>query len=289
MIDQINNHTIKLRDGRLFGYAVFGDPNGKPLFYFHGWPTSRLQAQVTDASAKKLKIRIISVDRPGYGLSDFKKNRTLLDWPDDVVELADQLKINKFAVMGVSGGGPYAAACAYKIPKRLTKVEIIVGLAPTYIPGLLDGMSWVFRVGWESYPRFPIARTIGAWLNFFYARYSPGLGLNRFLFGAKTDRKLYSDPKIRKIAKENYKEAFRQGYKGAELDLKLYTSDWGFKLKDIKVKVWLFYGEDDKNVSLEMGKYYASQIPNNKLTIYQREGHLISRTHVKEILKTLTT
>ena len=282
-----NSHVIKLKNGRKLGYSEYGDTKGKPTFYFHGWPTSRLQAQVNDQIAKKLHIRIISIDRPGIGLSEFQKNRTLLNWPDDVVELADQLKINKFAVMGVSGGGPYAAVCAYKISHRLTKAGIVVGLAPTYIPGLLDGMSWLSKIGWANYARFPILRTLSTLLHYINAKHGPSFGFHRLMLGAKADKKIFSDAKVREMTRRSYQEAFRSGYKGVELDLKLYTNDWGFNLKDIKSKVFLFYGEVDQNVSLKMGKYYVSQIPNSKLTVYPGEGHLISRTHAEEILKTL--
>ena len=128
-----SDRIIKLKDGRKLGFCEYGDPKGKPIFYFHGWPASRLSGSETDKAAKKLKIRVISPDRPGFGLSDYKEDRTLLGWADDVLELADQLKIKKFAVMGVSGGGPYSAVCAYKIPERVTKAGIVVGLAPVYL------------------------------------------------------------------------------------------------------------------------------------------------------------
>lgn len=282
------DQVIKLKDGRKLGFDQYGDLKGKPIFFFHGWPVSRLHGAITEKAAKKLGIRIISPDRPGYGLSDFKNDRELLDWADDVVELADQLKIRKFAVVGVSGGGPYAAVCAFKIPNRLTKVGIVVGLAPTWIPGALDGMAWNSRIGWANYNRFPFTRTIGAVLNYIYSlKYFPSLGIHRFVWGAKADKDLYDDPKVSKESKINYREAFRRGYKGVEYDLKLYTTDWGFELKDIRVPVYLWYGEDDKNVSLNMGKYYASQIRGSKLKVYPREGHLISRTHIEEILKSL--
>ena len=243
------DHVIKIRDGRRLGYAEYGDSNGKPLFYFHGWPTSRLQAQLMEKMAEKLHARIISIDRPGYGLSTFKKDRTLLDWSDDVVELADQLKIKKFAVMGVSGGGPYAAVCAYKIPERLTKVGVVVGMAPTYIPGILDGTSLLAKIGWANYAKFPPLRRVAAFLHYINTKYGSSLGLHRFLFGAKSDQKIYADPNIRQAARRNYKEAFRTGYKGAELDLKLYTNNWGFNLKDIKAKVHLWYGEDGRKIA----------------------------------------
>ena len=112
------DQTLKLKDGRTLGYIDLGNKDGKPLFHFHGFPGSRLEATILADRAIVKNIRVICIDRPGMGLSDFKENRTLLDWPDDVVELADALEIDKFAVEGISGGGPYAAACAYKIPDR---------------------------------------------------------------------------------------------------------------------------------------------------------------------------
>lgn len=279
------DRTIKLKDGRTLGYTIYGNPTGKPLFFFHGWPACRFHAQNMDEAAKKLSVRIISIDRPGYGLSDFKQNRTLLDWPDDVKELADQLKIKKFAVMGVSGGGPYAIVCAYKLPHRITKTGIVVGLAPTYIPGILEGMGFASKLGWANYNNFSFLRYISSFLGLIQARYIPFM--ISFGFWARQDKRLISK-KMKEFMLRMRKEAFRQGVQGPELDLKLYTGNWGFNLKDIKTKVYLWYGASDQNVSLAMAKYYNKQIPKSKLTIYPNEGHLCQITHAEEILKTLT-
>lgn len=284
MIDK-ENQTVTLFDGRKLGYAEYGDPNGKPLFFLHGWPSSRLQAKFVEEAAKKLHVRVISIDRPGYGLSDSKANRSLLDFPDDVVALADKLKINKFAVVGVSGGGPYAAVCAYKIPERLTKVGIVVGLAPTNIDGVLEGMAFLNKLAWRSYHTFPFLAQLTSSIQLAQARkYLPDSF--SFAYRAKADRVLMSK-KVKEGIARNRDEAFRQGKRGAAMDLKLYTDKWGFQLKDIEVKVFLWYGEADKNVSIKMGEYYASQIPNSKLIIYPNEGHFIIKTHAEEILKTL--
>lgn len=287
----MKNHEeniILLKDGRKLGYAVYGDIQGTPIFFFHGWPTSRYHAAGLHDLAKKLQIKLLSIDRPGIGLSDFKETRTLLDWPDDVVELANKLHIQTFGVMGVSGGGPYAAACAYKIPKRLTKTAIVVGIAPTYVPKLLEGMPFLAKFGWANYAKHPLLRKGATLLHYVNAKYGPSLGFHRFMFGAKKDRQALSDPKIREAVRKGYKEAFRTGYKGAEQDLELYTNDWGFNLTDIKAKVFLFFGEADQNVPLAMGKYYHSQIKNSTLFTYPDEGHLIQKTHAKEILNVFT-
>jgi pimeloyl-ACP methyl ester carboxylesterase len=279
------NNIIRLKDGRRLGYAEYGDPKGKPLFFFHGFPTSRFHAKRLDQAAKKLKIRVIAPDRPGFGLSDFKGHRTLLDFPRDVLELADYLKIKKFAVVGVSGGGPYAAACAFKISDRLTKVGIVVGLAPTYVPGICQGMYWMAKFGWENYQKFPILIWLAGFLGWIQTQILH-LDLSYFTFFAPADKKLLNKDS-RKLAFKGKQEAFRHGFKGAMLDLQLYTSDWGFDLRKIKVPVYLFYGSIDKNVSLKMGQYYASQIPNSHLTVYPNEGHLCQVTHAEEILNTL--
>ncbi len=282
----MNAQTMKLPDGRRLGFSQYGDLKGKPLFYFHGWPASRLSAKIYDKLAKKLHIRIIAPDRPGFGLSDYQKSRTLLNWPDDVVALADYLKIKKFALMGVSGGGPYAAVCAYKIPQRVTNAGIVVGLSPLYGKDALDNTLWISKIGWGNFRNHPWMRKGSALLNFLNIRYGPGFGLHSYLWG-RVDRKLYIDPLLRKRTKETTLEAFKAGYKGPELDLKLYTTDWEFHLKNIRSKVFLWYGQNDQNVSLNMGKYYAAQIPKSTLTVYPGEGHLISVTHAEEILLTL--
>jgi len=286
MSEQENDHIIKLKDGRKLAYAEYGDPEGQPLFFLHGWPSSRMHGRRMGEAASKLKIRIITPDRPGYGLSDYKENRTLLDYPDDILELADQLKIEKFAVVGVSGGGPYAAVCAYKIPTRITKVGIVVGLGPTHIKNAFYGTSIMAKLGWSNYGRVPLLPDLAALIQFTQTRYLPRF--HKLGFRSKADQAMM-DKDFNKSITKTTKEAFRQGIKGPALDLKLYTKDWGFDLGKIKSKVYLFYGADDKNVSLNMGKYYASKIPNSKLVVYPDEGHFIQITHAEEILKTLTS
>ena len=120
--------TIRLADGRVLGYREYGDLEGQPLLFFHGMPGSRVEARMGDSAARALGIRIIAPDRPGYGLSDFKRNRTSLDWPSDIVELSEAMGLDRFGVVGVSGGGAYVAACARQIPDRLNAAGIISGI-----------------------------------------------------------------------------------------------------------------------------------------------------------------
>jgi pimeloyl-ACP methyl ester carboxylesterase len=279
---------LKLRDGRLLGYIEYGDPKGKPLFFFHGWPGSRYSGKETNEAAKKLGVRIISTDRPGIGLSDFQNNRKLLDWPDNVVQLADYLKIKRFSVMGVSGGGPYVAVCAYKIPERIIKAGIVVGLAPVNVKGNLDGMAFQGKLAWANYHKFPFIRTFATVNSAILFKYLPFLGFH-FAFPTMQDRLLYQDAVKKKAGEESgVKEAFRQGIKGPDEELRVYTDDWGYKVKDIKAKVFLWYGAKDKCVSMNMAKYYNSEISGSKLFIDPDGGHLARYKFEEKILKTLT-
>ncbi len=115
------NNILILPDGRRLGYAEYGDPEGWPLMFFHGTPGSRVMARFAAPKAREMGVRLIAPERPGFGLSDFKPQRQLLDWAEDVRELAEVLNLERFAVAGVSGGGPYVAACAWKMPARLSR------------------------------------------------------------------------------------------------------------------------------------------------------------------------
>ncbi len=276
------NQVVKLKDGRKLGFTEYGSPNGKPLFYFHGWPASRLSGQETDLAAKKLGIRVISPDRPGFGLSDYQENRTLLDWPNDIAELADKLKIKKFAVMGCSGGGPYVAVTAYKLPGRVTKAGIVVGIAPTGVKGNLDGVAFRGRIGWANYHRFPFTRTIGTLISLILYKYSPVLG-KLFAWPSEEDKKAFLDI-TKGEPSPTLKESFRQGIVGPRHDLKIYTDPYGFDLNKIKTKVYLWYGEKDQNVSLNMGKYYNNQIPHSELFVDKNGGHLARYYYEEKIL-----
>lgn len=286
-MEEGRDNILVLENGRKVGYAEYGTPKGNPLFYLHGWPGCRLSGAETDQAAKKLGIWVISIDRPGYGLSDFRPDSTFLNWTDDLIAVADELGVKKFAVMGVSGGGPYAAACAYRLPDRLTRVGIVVGLGPTHIPGILAGLPLMSHLAWANYHRLPTLRTLATWNAMLQFKYLSSLGF--FLSFRSTEDRHLLKTKLHAAIKNTTREAFRQGIRGPAHDLQLYTDDWGFKLSDIKTKVYLWYGIKDKNVTLAMGQYYASQIPGSRLFIDPSGSHLSRTLHEADILKTLTS
>jgi pimeloyl-ACP methyl ester carboxylesterase len=132
---------VPLRDRRTLAFAEYGDPNGEPILEFHGIPGSRLEAWYYDEAGKKLGARVIGIDRPGFGLSSYKRGYCILDWPSDVLEFANALGLKRFGVAGISSGSPYALACARVIPERLKGCAVVSGISPLKVQGE-DLNSW---------------------------------------------------------------------------------------------------------------------------------------------------
>lgn len=287
MTDKRTNQQIRLQDGRMLGYAEFGAPEGMPVFYFHGFPSSRLDWKFFDCedSVTELNARIIAADRPGCGLSDFQRGRRMLDWPDDVAELADALQIDRFAVLGISGGGPYAAACAFGIPGRLTRTGIVCGMGPSDAPGMRDGTSWTIPGKPSLIRRFILMLTSMG------VRKNPDQFLSRSKETfSEPDRQLLDQPELAKMFVGGLQEAFRSGIGGANQDAGLYTQPWGFRLQEIASEVHLWHGEQDDNVAVSVGHYVADAIPNCNARFYQEEGHLTLPHHrIGKILSTLVS
>lgn len=278
---------IKLRDGRLLGYAEYGKADGKPLFYFHGLPGSRLDAKLMEPVSERTNARIIAIDRPGFGLSDFLPGRRLLDWPDDVCQLADALRLDRFSVIGVSGGGPYVAVCALKIPDRLHSAGIVCGLGPPDVPGATRGMKGLGRFGLYLSRRAPWALT---------PFYNAAVGLLRrdpgrfHLAGAISgpDRPVLSRVDIRSILNASFFETVRNGVEGGVWELSLHGRPWGFSLEQIPMEVHLWHGDLDYTVPPCMARYQADTIPRCRARFLPDDGHFsLPINHAEEILRTL--
>lgn len=150
-----SSQTLRLEGGRTLGCAEWGDTSGLPLLRFHGSSSSRLERPVQPEALAG--VRLVTIDRPGHGLSDFQPKRTLLDWPEDVAALATHLGIERFAVSGWSAGGPYALACAYRTPQRLTAVGLISSVGPHDRPAATEGMDRFNRMTLAVTRRLPWA------------------------------------------------------------------------------------------------------------------------------------
>ena len=280
------NQQIKLKDGRMLGYAEYGAPEGEPVFYFHSLPGSRLDWQWIDAGgavAVELNVRIISVDRPGFGLSDFKPDREILDWPDDMIELADALQLDRFAVMGLSGGGAYTAACAFKIPDRLTATAIVAGAGPAEAPGAKEGVGGGF-VWLSPEERRPQLTGLTSLLQENPVQFASQM--KQSFPEGHPDTVTADQPGMIQAFVHTWREALRSGIDGVDQDAVLLTLPWGFKHQDITAEVHLWHGEPDANVLISVGRYVADAIPNCHATFFKDEGHTsIIYNHKEEILR----
>ena len=272
MANSRTNQQIKLKDGRMLGHAEYGDPDGKPVLYFHGFPGSRLDWQpFDDGSASDMKARIVAVDRPGYGLSDFKRGRKILDWPDDVIELADALRLDRFAVMGASGGGPYVAACAFKIPKRLTAAAMVCGMGPSEAPGIKDGIAWKSGPG-----KSRLMRRLTYMLLSMALRKQPSKVVSNMKKSVVGPDKVFllEKPECAEKLIDAWREGLRSGSSGVSHEAVLFARPWEFRLQDIATEVHLWHGEQDGNVPVSAARYVAGAIPNCHARFPEDEGHL---------------
>ncbi len=290
MPDKQTSLTLGLPNGRLLGYARYGVPDGDPFFYFHGMPGSRLEAKLLEAAARAYDLCIYAVDRPGYGLSDYVANRSIPDWANDIATLADTLNTERFGIIAVSGGGPYALACNHEIPERITATGIVCGLGPVHEDALRNEMHWLARSG------------------FFLARKSPTLLKNLYgqplewlsgirpditfrllaRFHGEADRRVLSRKEIRDTLSESLHESFRQGSRAATRDTVLYQAPWGFELKNIRNRIHLWHGDADRIVPCHHSRFVHSELPDSSLAIVPGEGHFsLPIMHTSTILSAL--
>src|SRR5207248_10899577 len=144
-----DERLIQLGNGGQIAFEEYGDPTGTPVVFCHGCPSSRTMGQLTDGSARQLRVRIISPDRPGISGSSFQRNRKLLEWPPIVERLVDHLGVTKFRMLAISGGAPYAYVTARAMPTRVRAIVIVRG-APAIaelagLRGLLRLYRWMLK------------------------------------------------------------------------------------------------------------------------------------------------
>lgn len=289
--EPIIDSKIRLHDGRVLGLMEAGRKGGPAVFHFHGHGSSRFEVRLLAETAARLGVRLIGIDRPGIGNSDSKPDFRILDWPDDVQEAADQLGIERFAVEGLSAGGMYALACAYKIPHRLTGCGLISSAVPSYMI-TQAGPRWM-RVTWSLGKRIPwllwplirlvtfergaTQASIEAWL----LRISSWLG--------EPDHRLLAIREIRAACAQALAEGSRQGRKASLKEAMADFQPWGFEVEKIPFKkIFMWHGEQDRLVPAVQAHLLAESLPQVIATFYPNEGHIsLLANHAHDILETM--
>jgi pimeloyl-ACP methyl ester carboxylesterase len=268
------NQTIMLANGRVIGFAEYGEVGGAPLLYFHGNPGSRLELTLfdgLDSVLNQLNLRIIAVDRPGIGLSDFQKGRRFLDWPVDVNEFIDKvLRQDRVHLLTYSAGGPFGLACALQIPNRLDKVTLVSSPCPFNEPGALEGVGP--RAYWQSAKIHPLLTGLILRMAGGSTRLPPPdkAGMARVDYELVTQLEDF----VPRFMAATFVEACRRGTRGPAYEAAMYVRDWGFSLTDIRKKVDLWHGGLDMNAPLHHMRWIEDRLAEKEIHLFPDEGHV---------------
>jgi pimeloyl-ACP methyl ester carboxylesterase len=282
------HQTLTLEDGRTLGFAEWGDLAGVAVFHFHASGSSRLERPADESIPADLGIRFVTTDRPGHGLSEPDSEYTLLNWPNNVGQLADHLDIEQFYVMGWSAGGAPALACAFRLPERVRAVALVSSTAPPDCPGQYRGMPLANRLWKFGARRIPaLVRTMRRAAYPLIMGDLEEAGKRVSMSFPLEDRRLLDDPAAMKRFAEDIQEGYRQGWEGPVQDDIVNARPWGFCLEEIALRVDIWQGDIDENVRLHHAHCLHERLPNSRLTVWEGEAHLALMVHWREVLAAL--
>ena len=266
--------ALRLPGGRRLGFAEFGDPSGAPVLAIHGTPGSRYMFALTDRAARARGLRIIAPERPGYGLSEDRWVATLGELAADATALADALGLDRFAVLGVSGGGPHALAIASAIPDRTALLALISPVGPVADCQGRIRMSKLHRLIFTRMGRSDPACATFFWSVRTLVRLAPDVAYRALMQRVvASDRELLRRGDVRANLQTALKEGLREGIKGARQDLRLFCAPWGLRLEEIDVPAVVWQGSDDPIVPPSAAYLLAETLPNCRLDVVQGAGH----------------
>jgi pimeloyl-ACP methyl ester carboxylesterase len=280
------DETITLADGRTLAYCEWGSPTGHPVMLVHGAPGSRLLCPDEDATMAA-GVRLLTVDRPGYGASDPRPDPSLLGWADDVEALADRLGLDRFAVVGWSAGGGYALACAARMPERISAVGLACCEGPyDLVPGAWqEDLTPEERTLFELIRRDPMAAH-GAVAE--HVRWYEDPDTIWEWEPPAVDVPVLARPDVKEALTQMFREGARQGGAGLVGDWFAQSLPWGFAFADLKLPVVVWHGELDHLVRLAQAHYLSAVLPNSRLVLYPQDGHLLLLQHWEDLLAAVT-
>jgi len=282
--------TVILTDGRRIGYAEYGDPDGDAILWFHGTPGARHQISpdVNEIAAAR-GVRVITVERPGVGESTPHLHGKVLDWAGDIAQVTAQLGIGRFAVAGLSGGGPYVLACAHAFPDRMVAGAVLGGVAPTQGPDGADGglvsLATCFRLPLE-WLREPLGFTLWGAIRLLMPFTDQAVGVYLH-FQPEGDQRVFKLPGIKEMFVRDIEEGSRHHFHAVIYDVVLFTRHWGFSPRDVKAPIRFWHGDEDHIVPLVHGHHVAALMPDAE--VYERPGesHLGALAVLDEVLDVL--
>lgn len=281
--------SFNLPNGRKIAYYEYGDKNGIPAFFCHG-TGSHIHVALFHKESKNFGYRIIVPDRPGIGLSDFDPKRTVLDSARDIEALANHLCIDKFGILGISGGGPTLLAATYLLPSRLRFAVDLACAVPLYTdPAALKQLGFVDRLFAKLGASMPLCLFQ---IPFSILGYQQKSLKNPQAFAkmmsssmCKADLELFQDKNLQYLFMRDFQELFRQGAKGPALDAQLIYHKWGFDLHQITYPLQIRQGTDDKWIPPSFSQYLAKTLKNVNIYMVEGQGHFYHMVYAEETLK----
>jgi pimeloyl-ACP methyl ester carboxylesterase len=257
------------------------------VVWFHGTPGARKQFPPdAHALAVERRIRLIGLERPGTGLSTRHTYHRMIDWADDITAFADALELDRFAVIGLSGGGPYVLAACHGLPDRIVAGAVLGGIGPTRGPEAAPGYTRLLPLLEPvlSVVSLPLAEVLTLLLRPVRKVASQGYDLYTNLIAAPSDQAVLRDPEMKAAFLYDLTTALDVGLRAPISDLILFARDWGFSLRDIQVPVKIWHGDADAIVPLSHGEFMAASIPNAELSITPGGGHFAGYVVARDVL-----
>ncbi len=284
--------TSTLADGSGVCYAEFGDPGGRPLLFFHGWPGSRLQARTIEEPARRRGLRVLAPDRPGIGLSTPAPFVSVAAWVRSLSAWIDQLNLASFFVLGISAGGPYALACAARMPRRIAAAGVCCGVPPPRLLNQSRHLFWLYRLLRRIDRGAPHLLVTLMILTRFYLMRVPLLWSLRplSLLLPRVDRRALQDRNRLGQVAASTREAFAGSAQAVITDARRLQHPWGFDPGEIAIPVHFWHGCRDRNIPLSLVRPFIQGLAQARAHYYPAEGHYsLPLCRTSEILDHLTS
>lgn len=269
-----------LDDGRTLSWCEYGDPAGAPVVYLHGTLSSRLEAADLDDTARRFGLRLLAVDRPGIGGSTAIARPTMAGFADDLAQWATRNAIERFALLGLSGGGAHAACVASRHGARVSHLVLCSAIGPnSSVSSGLRTLATVSRI--TVAPLWAFAAFL-AWL---VRRKGPAM----FRDGVRTrsDKRANERPNHPEILAAGWTEGTRQGGLAVARDAAAFLAPWGVALQPVSCPVDIWHGTEDPTVPLSCAQFYHAAYPGSALHLVEGEGHSLLVNHQEAVLRFL--
>jgi pimeloyl-ACP methyl ester carboxylesterase len=282
--------SIWLRQGRSIGFAEYGAALGRPVLWFHGTPGGCRQVPpAARIVAAERDVRLIALERPGVGSSTRHVYRSILGWADDVEEVANHLGLPRFAMIGLSGGGPYVLACAYRLGHRVVAGAVLGGVAPARgDEGIRGGLMDV------AVALAPVVEAACEPLGHLLWRLNRSLmpissqAFDAFVrFMPAGDQAVYGRPEMKSMFLDDLDHVSRRQLHGPLYDILQFTRPWGFSLREVRVPIRFWHGDADPIVPLAHAEHMAALVPDAALRVRAREGHIGNLDAAREVLEVI--